>query len=181
MLEEVAEGLLSRFTEVSIDSGGAKATITIVDYSELALDTVTVTIGGTPHVLTEGTDWHRGTSNLLAAYSLAAAIDALDEVSASYSILGVVTISAPQNITSLAVSDAVNMTLVDSSLTTIYDPIKNWEVDKWEDAIIEVEVDGVHYYRTVTSNTATTLTIGTLPVGHPVTPGAHYNIRVSVR
>lgn len=180
MLEEVAEGLLSRLTEVSIDSGDAKATITIVDYSELALDTVTVTIGGTAHVLTEGTDWARGASNIAAAASLAAAIDALDEVGASSSG-AVVTITAPQNITSLAVSDAVNMTLVDSSLITIYDPIKNWEVDKWKDAVIEVEVDGIHYYRTATSNTATTLTIGTLPVGHPVTAGAHYNIRLSTR
>jgi len=180
MLEAIAERLLSRLTEVSIDSGDAKATITIADYSGCAGDTVTVTIGGTAHVLTEGVDWARGTSNTAAAASLAAAIDALAGVSASSS-LAVVTITAPENITSLAVSDAVNMTLVDSSLTTILDTIKNWEVDKWKDAIVEVEVDGVHYYRTVISNTADELTITTLPVGHPVSAGAHYNIRLSTR
>jgi len=178
MLEEVAGRLLSRLTEVSIDSGDAKATITIVDFSGLALDTVTVTIVGTAHVLTEGTDWNRGASNIAAALSLAAAIDALDEVSAS-ALLAVVTISAQRNITSLAISDAINMTLVDSSLNTIFDPSKNWEVNKWVDAIVEVEVDDVHYYRTVASNTADTLTITALPAGHPVTPGAHYNIRLS--
>ncbi|GAH49039.1 unnamed protein product, partial [marine sediment metagenome] len=135
MLEETAARIVSRLTEVSIDSGDAKATIEIVDYSALALDTVTVTINATAHVLTEGTDWNRGASNTAAASSLAAAIDALEGVSASSSA-AIVTIAAPENITSLAVSDAVNMTLVDSSLTTIYDPIKGWETDKWKDAIV---------------------------------------------
>lgn len=181
MLEETAERVVSRLSEVSIDSGDAKATITIGDYSALALDTVTVTIDATAHVLTEGTDWNRGASNTAAATSLAAAIDALEEVSASSSA-AVVTITAPANITSLAVSDAVNMTLVDSSLTTIYDPEKNWETTPgWTNAIVEVEVDDIHYYRTCSSNTANILTIATLPVGHPVTPGAHYNIRISAR
>lgn len=180
MFEETAERIVSRLTEVSIDSGDARATITIVDYSGCAGDTVTVTIGGIAHVLTEGVDWNRGSSNILAALSLAAAINALAGVSAS-AIGAVVTITAPKNITSLAVSDAVNMTLVDSSLTTIFDPSKNWEVDKWKDAIIEVEVDDIHYYRTISSNIADTLTIATLPAGHPVAAGAHYNIRLSTR
>ena len=69
----------------------------------------------------------------------------------------------------------------DGSLTTIVDTIKNWEVNKWINAIVEVEVDDVHYYRTVTSNTATTLTITALPAGHPVAAGDHYNIRLSTR
>jgi len=73
------------------------------------------------------------------------------------------------------------MTLLDSSLTTIVDTTKNWGTDMWKDAIVEVEVDDVHYYRIVASNTATTLTIGTLPAGHPVAAGAHYNIRLSTR
>jgi len=179
-LEHVLERTLSRLTEVSIDSGDAKATITINDYTALPLDTVTVTIGGVAHVLTEGTDWHRGASNAAAATSLAVAIDALTGVSAE-ATADVVWVTAPANITSLAVSDAVNMTLVDSSLITIYDPSKNWGIDMWENAIVEVEVDGVHYYRTIASNTATTLTIATLPAGHPVAAGAHYNIRLSTR
>jgi len=179
-LEHVLERALSRLTEISIDSGDATPTITINDYSALALDTVTVTIGGTAHVLTEGTDWNRGASNTAAATSLAAAINALTGVSASSSA-AVVTITAPENITSLAVSDAVNMILLDSSLTTIVDTTKNWGTDMWKDAIVEVEVDDVHYYRIVASNTATTLTIGTLPAGHPVAAGAHYNIRLSTR
>jgi len=69
----------------------------------------------------------------------------------------------------------------DGSLITIVDTIKNWEVNKWVDAIVEVEVDDVHYYRTVTSNTADTLTITALPAGHPVAAGDHYNIRLSTR
>ncbi len=67
------------------------------------------------------------------------------------------------------------------SLTTIVDTTKNWEVDKWKDAVVEVEVDSIHYYRTISSNTADTLTIATLPAGHPVTAGAHYNIRMALR
>ena len=67
------------------------------------------------------------------------------------------------------------------SLTTIVDTIKNWGTDMWKDAIVEVEVDDVHYYRTVTTNDATTLTVATLPVGHPVAAGDHYNIRLSTR
>ncbi|GAI67073.1 unnamed protein product [marine sediment metagenome] len=47
---------------------------------------------------------------------------------------------------------------------TIVDTGKNWEAGKWEDAIVEVEVDGVHYYRTISGNDATTLTITALPM-----------------
>ncbi|GAJ13350.1 unnamed protein product, partial [marine sediment metagenome] len=66
-------------------------------------------------------------------------------------------------------------------LTEIEDTTKDWELSKWKNAIVEVEVDGVHYYRTVSDNTKDTLTIITLPGGHPVAAGDHYNIRLSTR
>lgn len=65
--------------------------------------------------------------------------------------------------------------------TTIVDVTKGWEANKWKEAIIEVEVDGVNYYRTCSGNDATTLTISALPAGKAVAAGDHYNIRLSTR
>lgn len=69
----------------------ATGTLTVVDFSGLAGDTVTV--GAT--VLTEGVDWNRGASNDDAATSLAAAIDAVADVSA-VAVGAVVTITADE-------------------------------------------------------------------------------------
>ncbi|MBN2204302.1 MAG: DUF2190 family protein [Thermoleophilia bacterium] len=60
-------------------------TLQVLDYAQLHTDhsTVTVTINGTAHVLTEGTDWTSETSDDVAATNLAAAIDALVGAAAS--------------------------------------------------------------------------------------------------
>lgn len=51
-----------------------EAVITIIDYTGLAGDTVTINVNGTNTTLTEGVDWNAATSNQATADSLAAAI-----------------------------------------------------------------------------------------------------------
>jgi predicted RecA/RadA family phage recombinase len=58
-------------------------TITIADYSGIAGKTITVTIDGTAHVLTEGTEFVDTTGNNETATSLATAISALTGVMAT--------------------------------------------------------------------------------------------------
>ena len=68
---------------------------------------------------------------------------------------------------------ATNPAIVDSnfdggtatggSKTTIIDTSKNFETNMFAGHITKVTISGVDYYRTVASNTATTLTIATLP------------------
>lgn len=53
---------------------GGSATAEVLDYASLAGKTFTITVGKTTTVLTEGTDWNRGTSNEAAAEALSAAI-----------------------------------------------------------------------------------------------------------
>lgn len=67
----------------------ASGTITITDYTELAGKTITVNA----NVLTEGTDFARGASNNACATALAAAINALANVSAT-AVGNVITIKA---------------------------------------------------------------------------------------
>lgn len=68
----------------------ASGTVTIVDYSALA--GVVVTVAG--HALTEGVDWTAATDNNTTADSLAAAIDALAEVSAANPAAAAITVLA---------------------------------------------------------------------------------------
>ncbi|MBA7700768.1 hypothetical protein ES703_109492 [subsurface metagenome] len=181
MLEETLRKILSMATEFSVATGDATATITIVDYSGCVGDTVTITIDTTDHVLTEGVDWDRGSSNAEAASSLASAINLLTGVSASARD-AVVVITAKYNITALATSGGADITISDAgSTTTLFDANKVWEVDKWKDAIVEIThlADGKHYYPTITSNTADTLTFGALAV--TIAPGDHYEIRMALR
>ncbi len=60
-------------------------TLQVLDYAQLATDdtVVTVTINGVAFTAIEGTDWTSETSDDVAATNLAAAIDAMDGVSAS--------------------------------------------------------------------------------------------------
>jgi len=76
--------------------------IEITEYGDLSGAVVTVTIAGVEHVLTEedSGDWEAGTSNDATATSLAAAIDALDGVSAAADA-AVVTITPGTGITAL--------------------------------------------------------------------------------
>ena len=72
-------------------------------------------------------------------------------------------------------------TATGGSITTVVDSGKNWEINMWADAIVEVYVvaDAISYLRTIASNTATTLTIVTLPAGKTVDSGDNYSIRKS--
>jgi hypothetical protein len=89
------------------------ATVTIVDFNNIAGDTVTITVNGTADVLTEGADWNAGASNAAAATSLASAIDALANVSASATAAVVTALAdtSADDIEALATSDAVNITV----------------------------------------------------------------------
>ncbi|GAI16402.1 unnamed protein product [marine sediment metagenome] len=61
--------------------------------------------------------------------------------------------------------------------TTLVDTAKDWEVDMWADAILEVDIDGVEYHRTITVNADDTLTFNALPAGVVVSAGDTYSIR----
>lgn len=65
--------------------GIGRRIVTIVDFAQGALDTITVTVNGTATVLTEGTDFAAATSNNVTATNLATAINALAGVAASAS------------------------------------------------------------------------------------------------
>lgn len=60
---------------------------------------------------------------------------------------------------------------------TLQDTAKDWEVDMWEDAILEVVIGGVEYHRTITANTDDTLTFNALPGAVVVAAGDTYGIR----
>lgn len=61
--------------------------------------------------------------------------------------------------------------------TTLEDTAKDWEVNMWEDAILEVVIAGIEYHRTLTANTNDTLTFNVLPGGVVVAAGDTYQIR----
>ena len=61
--------------------------------------------------------------------------------------------------------------------TTLQDTTKNWEVDMWVGCIVEVDIGGVEYHRTITTNTATVLTFNPLPGATVVAAGDTYQIR----
>ena len=68
----------------TILSGGVgKRIFTVVDYTQLAGTTVTITVNGVATVKTENVDWYDSTSNGAVAISLASAIDAIAGVTAS--------------------------------------------------------------------------------------------------
>jgi predicted RecA/RadA family phage recombinase len=61
----------------------AGGVITVIHYDQLGGKTITVTIDGTDHVLTEGVDFTAETGNNTTATNIAAAIDDLDGVDAA--------------------------------------------------------------------------------------------------
>jgi len=68
----------------TILAGGiGKRIFTVVDYTQLAGTTVTITVNGVAIVKTENVDWYDSTSNGAVAISLASAIDGIAGVSAS--------------------------------------------------------------------------------------------------
>lgn len=78
------KGRLPQWSVLARDTFGVEQNvIEIVAFAGLTGDTVTVTIDGTPNVLTEGVEWTAATSNAATATSLAAAINALAGVGAT--------------------------------------------------------------------------------------------------
>jgi len=77
---------------------------------------------------------------------------------------------------SVATGDATG-----GSTTTLIDTSSVWEVNKWKDAVVEITdvSTGKHYYVTITSNTADTLTFPAIAVA--VVAGDHYEIRMTLR
>lgn len=87
-----------------------------------------------------------------------------------------ITAANPLPVTSLAAA-------VDSGTATggtgvaLIDTAKDWEVNMWEDAILEVTIGAIEYHRTITANADDTLTFNALPGGVTVSPGDAYTIR----
>ena len=101
-------------TKPSIASNGSD--LTVVDYTLLTGDTVTVTINGTPTVLTEGVDWTAATSNNATASSLQGAITALTGVTASVNT-NVVSVNADNTYqATIATSDGTNLTISQANI-----------------------------------------------------------------
>jgi hypothetical protein len=68
-------------------------------------------------------------------------------------------------------------TATDGSNTTLTDDSKNWETDMWLNATIHIFKDGVEYLRSVSANTATTITFAALPAGISVAAGDSWAVR----
>jgi len=82
----------------------------------------------------------------------------------------------PLPVTSLAAA-AASGTATGGTGVTLTDTTKDWEVNMWEDAILEVTIGGVEYHRTITANTLDTLTFNALPGATVVSAGDTYEIR----
>lgn len=63
--------------------------------------------------------------------------------------------------------------------TSLVDTTKGWQVNIWEDAVLEVEIGGIQYTRELDSNTANTLVfaVNPLPMGIVVAAGCPYRIK----
>jgi len=87
-----------------------------------------------------------------------------------------ITAANPLPVTSLAAA-VDSGTATGGTGVTLIDTAKDWEVDMWEDAILEVTIGGVEYHRTITANTLDTLTFNALPGAVIVGAGDSYEIR----
>ena len=56
--------------------------------------------------------------------------------------------------------------------TTLVDATKGWQVNVWEDALVEVTIGGITYVREIDSSTADTLVFATNPLPGPVVVAA---------
>lgn len=91
------------------------AKITVVDYTALSTDTITITYNGTAVVLTEASEWTAATSNEVTATNIANAINA-------HASLDGITATALGNIVTARVTPSLNLdgiTAVASSATTL--------------------------------------------------------------
>lgn len=98
-------------TKASIveDDRAFAAVVTIVDYTALSGDTVTLGVNGSDTTKTEGATWTAATSNDATATSLASDLNGIAGVSAvAVSAVVTVTIENGNNISNLDTSDAVN-------------------------------------------------------------------------
>lgn len=68
-------------------------------------------------------------------------------------------------------------TATGGSNTTLEDTAKNWGVNMWEDAILQVDIGAVQYHRHIVSNLADTITIDALPGLVEVAAGCKYSIK----
>jgi hypothetical protein len=70
-------------------------------------------------------------------------------------------------------------TATGGSNTTLEDTTKGWQVNIWEDAILEVEIGGIQYTREIDSNAASVLDFSTnpLPGAVVVAAGCPYSIK----
>ena len=97
------------------EGDSATGTVTVVDYTLLALDTFTID----GNVLTEGSEWTAATDNDTTAGSLAGAIDALPGFSA-VAVGAVITITADPGLSgnvAISTSDGTNLSLSGAALT----------------------------------------------------------------
>ena len=91
------------------DESAFGAVVTIVDYTALSGDTVTLGVNGVDTVKTEGATWTAATSNTATATSLASDLDGISGVSAaSVGAVVTITVDSASNITKCDVSDATN-------------------------------------------------------------------------
>ncbi len=60
---------------------------------------------------------------------------------------------------------------------TCEDTTKDWEINMWTDFVIEVDIGGIEYHRTIITNTADTLTFNALGGIIVVAAGDNYEIR----
>jgi len=81
----------------------------------------------------------------------------------------------PLPVTSAAIS-IESGTATGGTNVTLIDTTKDWEVNMWADAYIEVTIGGVEYHRMITANTNDTLTFNALPGAVVVVAGDEYNI-----
>ena len=133
--------------------------IEILDYSDLALSVITVTINGTAYTQTEGTDWNRGASNTAAATSLAAALNGESGIIASSNgVVITVTADTTKTINSLSTTESATDIVIDNakvwhilSVTDktnglVYLPADRREWQGIRNAIIVNSVTGMYYY-----------------------------------
>jgi len=105
-----ASTISGTFTHTST-AHAKEAVITVVDWTGLALDTITIIINGVTTIRTEGTNWDNEVSNEVTAENIRVAMDAITGITATRSV-AVVTIVTDigYDITSLATSAGADMT-----------------------------------------------------------------------
>ncbi len=128
-------------TKVTFDNDDDRAhggIVTVVDFTSIALATVTVGVDGSDTVLTEGTQWVDTTGNNETATSLATAISAITGVSATASSAVVTVVAdAGVNISKIDTSDAGDLP-GSAQAVLINNPAvsETWEFDKTSDLTI---------------------------------------------